>query len=180
MFAHKLEENEIYRFIQTLNAGTPPDVKAFIEYLLPYNPEDRGRLWTVEFSSFSGVWEIEGPCGISLRLSKTVCYFHHYIRWRNFLVEDDLQRLLRACTYGFAHYVHSEWAIYVPDSAAKESGVIDFVWDEDARDLCAMRQWLLDNCGEPSPTLREIYQEFEDYADSDGYYIDDFKDLKAC
>ena len=67
----------------------------------------------------------------------------------------------------------------LPDNAAKESGVIDFIWDGDARDIDVMRQWLLDNCGEPSPTLRGIYREFEDYADSDGYYIDDFKDLKA-
>ncbi|MNE96167.1 hypothetical protein D3C80_1943370 [compost metagenome] len=79
-----------------------------------------------------------------------------------------------------AGYFSSDYAIYVPDSGSRESGVLDFIWDDENdenKDIEHIKNWLLSRCGAPKEKISDIYKEHEDYWDSEGYYVDYFKDM---
>jgi len=60
---HKLNRDEIQILCHTLNSRTLKRVDEFINLLLPHNPEDKGRPWTVHEGN-GGTVEISGPCGM--------------------------------------------------------------------------------------------------------------------
>jgi hypothetical protein len=155
-----------------------PSISEFIDALLPFNPKDSERKWNVSFDDIGGTNHLSGPCGISLTLSEKVCYFHHYLRWRQFLVDNEIQDLLRKVSYGLMKIFYSSYVIYVPDNAARESAIMDFIWEEENKDIGYIREWLLENCGLPKKKINEIYKEYEDYWDSEGYFIDYFTDIE--
>ena len=66
----------------------------------------------------------------------------------------------------------------MPDSASKESGIMDFLWDDENKSIEVMKEWLLKQCGNPKDNINSIYVEYEDYWESEGYFIDYFNDFK--
>ncbi|MEK3884907.1 hypothetical protein [Paenibacillus sp. PL2-23] len=68
--------------------------------------------------------------------------------------------------------------IYVPDSGAIESGIMDFIWNDENKDIEFIKDWLLTRCGPPNRIIKDIYQQSKDSWTSKGYYIDDFKDFE--
>ncbi|MFB9324684.1 hypothetical protein ACFFSY_01865 [Paenibacillus aurantiacus] len=145
--------------------------------LLPYNPKDTGKQWKVR-PGIGGTVEIDGPCGVDFSFSEKVCYFHHNIRWRNFLLDEKLQHYLRKVTLDLAKYFSSSYAIYAPDSGFKESAILDFIWEDENKDIDYIKNWLLERCGTPKSNIIDIYKEYDDYWDSEGYFVDYFNDLK--
>jgi hypothetical protein len=153
-------------------------IKKFIEDLLEYNPEDTDIQWRLIPDHIGGTMEVVGPCGITLTFLEKICYFHHYIRWRNFLLDSEIQLKLREVCYELMQTMKSQFVIYVPDNAVKESAILDFLWEDENKDIFFMRDWLLNNCGPPKNSIKEIYKEYEDYWESDGYFIDEYKDIR--
>ncbi|MFC3802611.1 hypothetical protein [Cohnella sp. GCM10012308] len=149
----------------------------FVTYLLPHNPEDAGLLWIIRDGT-DGTLEIDGPCGVLLTFSEKICYFHHYIRWSNFLLNEKIQSYIRKLVYDLARFLTAQYAVYVPDSGAKESSILDFIWDDENKDMDYIRNWLLERCGAPKAKIADIHQQYEDYWESEGYYIDYFDDLQ--
>ncbi|WP_419874027.1 hypothetical protein [Candidatus Pristimantibacillus sp. PTI5] len=176
--SHNLNETDILELCIDLNENSSrfPFIREFIDTLLPFNPEDIDRKWRITHDSLGGTISLDGPCGISLTLSEKVCYFHHYFRWRGFLVDTEIQQWLRNVSYGFMKIFNSSFVIYVPDNAAKESAIMDFIWEDENKDINYIREWLLKHCGIPKDNITDIYKEYEDYWASEGYYIDDFND----
>lgn len=74
-------------------------------------------------------------------------------------------------------HMKSTFVIYVPDNAVRESAIMDFLWEDENRDILFMKDWLLNNCGSPRGSIFEIYKKYEGYWESDGYYIDKFEDF---
>ncbi|MHA6529408.1 hypothetical protein [Paenibacillus sp. BAC0078] len=175
---HSFTENDIYRLCHALSSEKLVYIDQFIKHLYPYNPKDIGKPWQVVPDSIGGTIELNGPCGINLTFSEKVCYFHHYIRWDNFLLDEDIQLYLRKVSYDLANYLAASFAIYVPDSGARESGILDFIWEDKNKDIQFIRDWLLQKCGEPKKRIKDIYKDYGDYCASEGYYIDFFQDLE--
>jgi hypothetical protein len=103
------------------------------------------------------------------------------MRWQHFLSNNDVQIEIREITFELLNYLNSPFAIYVPDNGYRESSILDFIWKEDGverQDIHFIQNWLLNKCGPPKNYIKDIYMEIEDYWDSEGYYIDDFKDIK--
>lgn len=173
---HKLNSDDIQILCNKLNSRALKHIGDFHSYLLPHNPKDEGKMWKV-VEGTGGTLEIDGPCGLDFTFSEKVCYFHHFIRWSRFLLEEEIQLYLRKVTYDLACYFSSDYAIYVPDSGSQESAVLDFIWDDENRDIEHIKNWLLARCGSPKEKISDIYKEYEDYWDSEGYYVDYFGDL---
>ncbi|REK76025.1 hypothetical protein DX130_02875 [Paenibacillus paeoniae] len=74
-------------------------------------------------------------------------------------------------------YVTAEFVIYVPDSGAVESTIMDFIWEEENRNITFIRSWLVDRCGEPRELINKNHDEEEFRGKSEGYCIDEFLDL---
>lgn len=176
--SHNLKKTEIIELCNDLNENSSrfPLIREFIDTLLPFNPKDNVRKWRTSFDSADGTNSLAGPCGISLTLSEKVCYFHHYFRWKGFLVDNEIQQLLRNVSYGFMRTFNASFVIYVPDNAAKESAIMDFIKEDENKYINYIREWLLENCGLPKNNINDIYKEYEDYWDSEGYYIDYFNE----
>lgn len=115
-----------------------------------------GKPWRVH-DGIGGTVEISGPCGMDFTFSEKVCYFHHYIRWRSFLLDEDLQLYFRKVTFDLASYFSSTYAIYVPDNGSKESGILDFIWEDENKDIDYIKNWLLERCGTPKAKIIEDY-----------------------
>ncbi|TYP74563.1 hypothetical protein BCM02_105107 [Paenibacillus methanolicus] len=176
--SHSLNKSEIADLCNRLNENPTsfPLLQAFIDELLPFNPRKIEKEWHVDFDYIGGTTILAGPCGISLTLSENVCYFHHYLRWRQFLINPDLQIMLRKVCYELREIFNASFVIYVPDNAARESAIMDFIWEGENRDIDYMREWLLVNCGPPKNKIVHIYKKLVDSWESDGYYIDYFQD----
>lgn len=180
-FSHIFQNDELARWVKDLNEkpDTFPLIKEFIDELLQYNPKDKGKQWRIIPDNLGGTIEVIGPCGISLTFSEKVCFFHHYFRWRSFLLDRDVQLLLRNVCYELMNILNSSFVIYVPDNAVKESNILDFLWEDEDKDIYFMKDWLQTNCGYPKNSIKEIYKESDDYWESDGYFIDQFKDFQV-
>lgn len=176
-FGHSMDENAIHRLCHALNAERLNEVQKFLNYLYPFNEGDKERLWEVIPDWIGGTIQLSGPCGLDLTFSEHVCYVHHYIRWKQFLLNEEIQLYLRTMIKEFCHYVSADYAIYVPDNGADESAILDFIWDDENRDVGFIRNWLLERFGEPKERISEIYRS-DDYGwESEGYYIDEFQDF---
>ncbi|NOU97876.1 hypothetical protein GC093_32315 [Paenibacillus sp. LMG 31456] len=173
---HTLNPDDIKLLCDALNSRSLKHVDEFTTYLLPYNPKDMGKSWKVQVG-IGGSVEISGPCGVEFTLSEKVCYFHHYSRWKNFLLDEEIQLYLRKVAFDLANYFSSTYAIYVPDNGSKESVILDFIWEEENKDINYIKNWLLERCGTPKEKIIHIYKKYNDYWDSEGYYIDYFTDL---
>ncbi|ANF97835.1 hypothetical protein [Paenibacillus bovis] len=93
------------------------------------------------------------------------------------MLDKDIQYALRKVCYELMQTMKSSFVIYVPDNAARESAIMDFLWDDENRDILFMKNWLLNHCGLPKNSIEEIYIQCEHYWESDGYFIDEFKDF---
>jgi hypothetical protein len=176
---HSLKENEIFEFMNILNTSDLKAINDFIKQFLPYNPNDKELTWKVKEFRLEGTISLDGPCGLAFIFSEHVCMVRHYTRWLTFLLNDlefDIRTPLRNMTRELAGYFGSAFAIYAPDSGARESGIMDFMWEDENKDIDCMRNWLLQNCGPPADSIQTIYKEFEDHIQTDGYYIDVFED----
>ncbi|TYP67391.1 hypothetical protein [Paenibacillus methanolicus] len=176
---HSLQENEIFEFMNVLNTGELKATNEFIQQFLPYNPEDKDLTWKVDTFRLGGTISLDGPCGLGFTFSEHVCMVRHYTRWLTFLLNDlefDIRTPLRNMIRELAWCLGSRFAIYAPDSGARESGIMDFMWEDENEDIECMRNWLLQNCGPPAGSIQAIYKEFEDHIQTDGYYIDVFDD----
>ncbi|RDU35814.1 hypothetical protein DRW41_16920 [Neobacillus piezotolerans] len=71
----------------------------------------------------------------------------HPIRWIHFLLDDKIQKHLRELSFELINFLNSSLVIYVPDNAVKESDIIDFIWDDENRDIEYIQKWLLTECG---------------------------------
>ncbi|BFT72472.1 hypothetical protein [Paenibacillus sp. P36] len=174
---HSLSSDDIHLLCNALNSRSLNHVDEFITHFLPYNPEDVGKPWRVH-DGIGGTLGIDGPCGIDLTFSEKVCYFHHYIRWRSFLRDKEIQLYIRKLTLDLTNYFTTNYAIYVPDNGSKESGNLDFIWEDENKDIDYIKNWLHESCGTPKEKIIDIYKQYENYWESDGYYIDYFSDLK--
>lgn len=175
---HNLSSDDIKMLCHALNSGSLKRVDEFTNYLLPFNPEDVGKPWKVYDDWIGGTLEIGGPCGIDFTFSEKVCYFHHYIRWKTFLRDEEIQLYIRKLIFDLGSYLKANFAIFVPDNGSKESEILDFIWEDENKDISFIKNWLQEHCGEPKTKIIDIYKEYEDYWKSDGYYIDYFSDLK--
>ncbi|MBW7473604.1 hypothetical protein K0T92_02445 [Paenibacillus oenotherae] len=176
---HKLNGNDLSRMSNALNSGNFKSVSAFIEEILPYNPEDVNKKWKTEFDSIGGTVCLNGPCGLSFTFSEHVCMIDHYTRWITFILNDlevNFRAHFRNIAYELSRYFESSFSIYVPDNATKESAILDFIWDDENRSIDYIKDWLLTKCGDPKLNIEDIYKDCGDYWESDGYFIDYFKD----
>jgi hypothetical protein len=174
---HQLDENEIYRLSHDLSAEKLKEIDLFVNRLYQYNPEDVGRYWRVNLKGLGGTTNLIGPCGMHFTFSEKVCYFHHYIRWQTFLLNEDIQLQLRKVTYDLAKYFNSSYAIYVPDSGTLESSITDFIWEDENKDIAYIKEWLHKNCGEPKENIHSIYKKYGTSWASKGYFVDYFHDF---
>lgn len=174
---HRLKETEIFEMEYHLNSGALRSISDFIDLLLPYNSDEKQVVWKAYKDDVGGTVVLDGPCGITLTFSKHVCRLGHYTRWITFLLNDleiDFRNSLRNICRELSEYLKSTFALYVPDSGAKESAIMDFMWGDENKPIEYMREWLLDRCGPPADNIEAIYKEFEDHIETDGYYIDEF------
>jgi hypothetical protein len=171
---HKLDENEIYRFCHALNSNKFENIDRFVQ-TYP-NSNIKREIWEVVPDHLGGTILVDGPGGLDFMFSEKVCRISHPIRWINFLLEDDIQKHFRDISFEMMCFLNSSLVIYVPDNEARESAILDFVWDDENRDIKYIQKWLLNECGPPKKKIKDIYQEFDDYWVSDGYYIDNFSD----
>ncbi|WP_411344038.1 hypothetical protein ACE3MZ_21025 [Paenibacillus sp. WLX1005] len=65
-FPHDLSVEQIQELCHSLNTRIEefPSIHQFVEYLLPYNPQDVVQEWKFYFNGIGGTTEIVGPCGI--------------------------------------------------------------------------------------------------------------------
>lgn len=168
---HQLDQNQIYRMCHALTANSFLYINNWIEEIDAVHPEHKPVFWQVNSKGIGGTVEIYGPYGFDFTFSEKVCYFHHYIRWSTFLESDNFQKKLRLITYELTNYFQSNYAIYVPDNATKESSILDFIWDDENRSIEYITSWLQSECGNPKDTLNELIND-------DGYYIDYFEDIR--
>lgn len=178
--AHRLDASEIFKFSEELNAAVHlfPNIHRFIDKL-SNSTNAPSPMWTITPDYIGGTTYLQGPVGISLYFSEKVCHFSHYIRWGSFLLDTEgIQSFLRGVSYDLTTFFKAEYAIYVPDSGAKESIIMDFIWDDENRDMEFIRSWLAAHCGPPKKRIQEIYADREYGWESEGYYIDDFEDYK--
>lgn len=180
-FSHDLSTEQIKEICHRINSerGLFPIIHNFVDELLLYYPEDRDKVWSFDPDGIGGTNEIYGPCGFSFTFSDKVCYFHHYIRWGAFLTDEVIQYKLRKVCYELRKLLNSSFVIYVPDSAVKESVILDFIWDDQNKDLNYIKNWLLINCGSPKENIKDIYKVYDEFWDSEGYYIDSFIDFEV-
>lgn len=178
--SHSLTKPQIIQLSNELNRDIAQFslIHNFINELLPFNAKDDNNKWRINLDHLGGTIRLNGPCGVSLTLSEKVCYIHHYFRWRNFLLDNEIQHLLRTVSYGFMKIFNSQFVIYVPDSSTIESAIMDFIWEDENKDINFIREWLLINCGPPKNNIKDICKDFETYWESEGYYIDFFKDFE--
>jgi len=175
---HSMKIDELESLIIDLNDNPDryPFINEFVNDLLPNNPNDSKKKWRLFADELDGTVDCIGPCGISLTFSERICYFHHYYRWIIFLKDNDVQHSLRKFCFDLLRTLHSPFAIYVPDNAAKESSILDLLWED--RDIFYMKEWLIENCRLPKKTILDIYQDLGDTWESDGYYLDEFTDFR--
>ncbi|WP_046213574.1 hypothetical protein [Paenibacillus wulumuqiensis] len=177
--AHEFQEKDLNRLVQDLNENIEQFqfINKFIDYFMEYNPEDKEKEWRFDSYNIGGTKGILGPCGINLVFSEKVCRFSHYTRWRFFLIDKEIQCRFREVSYELMQILNSPFVIYVPDSSARESAIVDFLWEDENKDVFFMQEWLLNNCGPSKQSIEEIYVEYEDYWESKGYFIDEFNDF---
>ena len=65
-------------------------------------------------------------------------------------------------------------ALHMKDGSV-ESDLLDFIWEDRNEDFAYITNWLLENSGPPKDTIRDIYKEYKEYWDSEGYFIDRFE-----
>ncbi|WP_337100111.1 hypothetical protein [Paenibacillus sp. YIM B09110] len=179
--SHSLNQQDLLNYCNELNCKNHKFIETFIEELLPYNPEDINKEWKLRFDDFNGTYELDGPCGLGFTFSEKVCMVSHYTRWLTFLLNDldfDFQKQLRNVSYELMNKMESDYVIYVPDSGAIESAIMDFMWEDENKDIEYMKDWLLRKCGEPKEHIIDIYNDLGDSWDSKGYYIDLFTDYR--
>ncbi|WP_139997488.1 hypothetical protein [Paenibacillus paridis] len=176
---HQLSKNDLIQMSEQLNKGSFKYISAFIEDLLKYNPDDVNQKWEANTEVLGDELCLYGPCCLKFTFSEQVCKIDHFTRWLTFILNDsetDFRGHLRNVAYELTRYFHSTFAIYVPDSGVKESAIMDFFWDDENKSIDYMKEWLLTNCGEPKREIEDIFQDGGDYWESDGYFIDYFKD----
>jgi hypothetical protein len=176
---HNLNQNDLILMSQQLNSGNFKYISAFIEELLKYNPDDVDKKWDVNWDNIGGTSRLNGPCGLSFTFSEHVCMMEHYTRWLTFILNDlevNFRGHFRNIAYELSRYFESLFAIYVPDNAAKESAIMDFIWDDENRSIDYIKEWLKTNCGDPKHKIEDIYRDCGGYWKSDGYFIDYFND----
>ncbi|SFF17624.1 hypothetical protein SAMN04487969_116123 [Paenibacillus algorifonticola] len=178
--AHYLDQAGIHQFFEDLTQTELhfPAIHTFIQEIIRQNPTDN-REWRLFFDDSTATHVISGPGGFGLTLSEKVCLFDHFIRWGAFLVNHKAQLVLRNVCYELKAFFKSSYVIYVPDNAAMESVIMDFLWKDQNRDIGYMKDWLLKNCGMPKDKIRAIYKNQGQSWVSDGYYIDYFQDFKS-
>ncbi|OWR27270.1 hypothetical protein CDO73_23810 [Saccharibacillus sp. O23] len=172
---HSLTKYEIDKMCFDLNNNQLSHVDKFIKELRKVNSNDKQETWSIRVDEFGGTLELSGPYHLEFTFSEKVCMVSHYTRWITFLINDleiDFQTHLRNISIELMEYFDAPYAIYCPDSAARESGIMDFLWEDENRDIDYIKEWLLRNCGEPKNTIKEIYKELDDCWKSDGYYIE--------
>ncbi|MDQ0059994.1 hypothetical protein [Paenibacillus harenae] len=179
---HSLDLSGIKNLCNDLNNNALKFTASFIGDLIEFNPNDVGKEWRIQYDSIGGTTELSGPCGLQFTFSEKVCVVSHYTRWLTFLLNDleiDFQTHLRKVSYEIMSYFNSVFVIYVPDSGAKESGIMDFIWDDENKDIYYIKDWLVRKCGEPKKQIRDIYKDVDDTTwESEGYYIDYINDVK--
>ncbi|WP_144266470.1 hypothetical protein [Paenibacillus curdlanolyticus] len=84
---------------------------------------------------------------------------------------------MRQVSFDLARYFSSAYAIYVPDNGFREADIIDFIWEDENKDIEIIKNWLLTRCGAPKGKISDIATEYEDYWEYDGYFIDYFGDF---
>lgn len=115
---------------------------------MQYNPKDKGKQWRIIPDNLGGTIGVVGPCGISLTFSEKVVIFI-IILVGAFLLDRDVQLLLRNVCHELMNILNSSFVIYVPDNAVKESNILDFLWEDENKDLYFLKDWLQTNCGYP-------------------------------
>ncbi|MFD1736840.1 hypothetical protein ACFSCX_09695 [Bacillus salitolerans] len=169
---HRLNEDDINRFCDELNSNKFKSINRFVNTYCSFNNT------RVVPDQLVDTIDLIGPNIISFMFSEKVCRIHSYIRWWEFLIEEEIQKHLRKVSFEIMNYFNSSFVIYVPDTGALESYLIDFMWKDENKDVNYMRNWLQENCGPPKTRIMDIYKQFDKYWGSDGYFIDVFPDIK--
>lgn len=146
---------------------------------LPYNPQDEDKGWCVVPDYIGGTVVLNGPCGLSLMFSKHVCVIDHYTRWITFIRDIDCQMYFRNITYELLRHFNGKYAIYLPDSGSSEASAIDYIWDDENKDIEFIKLWLLVRFGNPRDTISELDNEDLKNRAEKGYFIDYFKDFEG-
>jgi hypothetical protein len=171
---HKFDVNGIKYFCELLNSGK---FQAINKFLKDYYAQNENRdIFKVSSDPFTGTITVaDHPDGLEFMFSEKVCRFSPYVLWQFFLTKEETQKTLREISFEVMAYFNSSFVIYVPDSGYIESGIMDFLWreeEEECKDIFYIQNWLMCNCGTPQKYIKDIYQKFDDYWDSVGYYID--------
>ena len=161
------------------NETAPPPMPEMVEgkrYATP-GPSALRRASIEEAWAKSDGIQIVGPDNIDLLIFRQCCTFDGGPRWFIFLEEQDVQRTLRQVAYELSRIVGSPHAIYLPDSTFHASVGREIAWE--GGDLDAAIVYLQKECGPPASSITAIQDETGSHRRGDGYFIDDFADLRA-
>ncbi|MCM3748090.1 hypothetical protein M3223_12070 [Paenibacillus pasadenensis] len=173
--SHNFDSAKLLNLCEELNENGSRH--AFLSEFINLNASNENQKWSFEPDYIAGTSIINGPCEITLTFSEHVCYFHHYIRWISFLTHQETQQALRGVCFDLMRILNADFVIYVPDNATIESEIMDFLWEDENRDIEYIRNWLKVKCGEPKEKIRDIFKQYEFYWESEGYFVDLFSDF---
>lgn len=179
-FGHCLVLNEIYQLCNDLNCHKFKSFNDFFKDITLNYADVQNKKWFVDPDSISGTVSLVGPCGLDLIFSDYVCVLSHYIRWSSFIRNDlaiNIQSHFRNISYELVDHFNGSYAIYLPDSGSRESGAMDFIWDDEKREIEYIKEWLGTNFGEPQRKIIDLDNLKFNEKDVKGYYIDYFIDL---
>jgi hypothetical protein len=171
---HQMDEKAIYAFVSNLNSDRLLNVSQFLK---KYNTNSN-QSWEIKYDDIGAIFYVR-LYGFIFRFSEKVCCITIPMQWQNFLLKSEVQNEIRGITFELLNNFKSSFAIYVPDNGFRESGIMDFIWKEDekeSKDIHYIENWLMNVCGPPKKNIKGIFIQYEDYWDSEGYFIDKLVD----
>jgi hypothetical protein len=159
-----------------------PEMVAGKRYAIP-GPSALRRASIEEAWARSDGIQVVGPGDIALLSFRQCCTFECRTfdsgpRRSIFLEEQDVQRTLRQVAYEMCRIVGSPHAIYLPGTTFHASVGREIVWE--GGDLDAVIAYLQKECGPPASSITAIQDETNGHRRGEGYFIDDFADLKEA
>lgn len=125
-----------------------------------WNWKDSGNNTDLSSSiHLEGELHLQGPCGFSARVSRSMAVICHGTEWQAFVDDPTIQYIMNETCRLFADvFAVDEW-LYMPDCQLVPSKALDVVkW---GKNLPELTQWLEDQCeGTNSQDLDISYQFF--------------------
>jgi hypothetical protein len=193
ILSHRFDNSDILTVPERLNADRERMGKVTAEYRAFLNQTGHWRFedqtlwhWEQGRREWKGndpndIWNSDDPIGLagpallSIYFGRGACDFSAPLRWSVFVKDAAFQLETRKVCYAIVQAFQGDKAIYLPDSASQVSVASEGVYEN--RSFQQIRYWLKQNIGEPAKTLQAL--RILVAADNwEGYFIDDFEDLK--